>query len=110
MIHYPVRATISAKPVRAEKKPDARFATIVDSDDRVIAGGLTYDDAHEIVGALNARAAPRSRAKKQKIEDQYRASDLTAQIVDRQDIEYGHHESVPRGEHVARISTRKVRE
>lgn len=43
--------------------------------------------------------APRS--KKQKVEDVLRRSDLTAQIVQRDDIEYGHHDSLPRGEHVA---------
>lgn len=48
----------------------------------------------------------RSRSKKQKIEDALRQSDLTAQITDRQDIEYGHHESLPRGEHVARRGSR----
>jgi hypothetical protein len=95
MIHY---------PVRAEKKPDARFATIIDADDRVIAGGLTYDDANEIVRVLNTRAAPRPRAKKQKQEELLRASDLTAELSGgRDDIIYGHHESLPRGEHVARI-------
>lgn len=53
----------------------------------------------------NNPPALRSRSKKQKIEDQLRASDLTAQIVGRTDVEYGHHESLPRGEHVA--NTRK---
>lgn len=48
-------------------------------------------------------AAPRSRSKKQKIEDALRQSDLTAQIAERTDIEYGHHESLPRGEHVANV-------
>lgn len=54
-----------------------------------------YDRPHE---------APRqrSRSKKQKIEDSLRESDLTAQVAERTDIEYGHHESLPRGEHVAR--------
>ena len=51
---------------------------------------------------INAAPAPRSRSKKQKIEDDLRLSDLTAQLADRKDIEYGHHETLPRGEHVAR--------
>lgn len=50
---------------------------------------------------------PRSRSKKQRIEDALRQSDLTAQLAGRDDIEYGHHESLPRGEHVARMASRK---
>lgn len=48
-----------------------------------------------------AAERPRSRSKKQKIEEDLRQSDLTAQYAGRTDIEYGHHESLPRGEHVA---------
>lgn len=44
----------------------------------------------------------RSRSKKQKAEEELRESDLSAQLSGRDDIEYGHHESLPRGEHVAR--------
>lgn len=44
---------------------------------------------------------PRSRSKKQKAEDDLRRSDLTAQLTGRTDIEYGNHETLPRGEHVA---------
>jgi hypothetical protein len=50
---------------------------------------------------INATQALRTRSKKQKIEDALRQSDLTAQYVGRHDIEYGHHETLPRGEHVA---------
>lgn len=48
-------------------------------------------------------AAQRPRSKKQKIEDALRQSDLTAQVSGRDDIEYGHHDGIPRGEHVARV-------
>lgn len=48
-------------------------------------------------------AAQRPRSKKQKIEDELRRSDLTAALAERDDIEWGHHESLPRGEHVARL-------
>lgn len=51
--------------------------------------------------AAEPRTGSRSRSKKQKIEDSLRQSDLTAQITGRTDIEYGHHETLPRGEHVA---------
>lgn len=57
-------------------------------------------EAHNL--SIPAAVKPRSRSKKQKIEDALRQSDLTAQIAERDDIEYGHHESLPRGEHVAR--------
>lgn len=50
----------------------------------------------------DTRAVPRSRSKKQKVEDELRRSDLTAQLCGgRPEIEYGHHETLPRGEHVA---------
>lgn len=76
------------------------------------------DSAHELLidawiagfakhNEITCAARSRSRSKKQKIEDALRQSDLTAQISGRDDIEYGHHESLPRGEHVA--NPRKVR-
>jgi len=89
-------------PVRVETDLESPFAHIRDASNRVVASGLIGVDAHEIAQALNAHAAPRSRAKKQKIEDQLRASDLSGQLAERDNIEYGHHESLPRGEHVAR--------
>lgn len=49
----------------------------------------------------DAAPLPRPRSKKQKIEETLRQSDLTAQLADRQDIVYGHHDSLPRGKHVA---------
>lgn len=51
---------------------------------------------------INNAPLPRSRSKKQKIEDSLRQSDLTAQLAGRDNIEYGHHDSLPRGEHIAR--------
>lgn len=50
---------------------------------------------------------PRTRSKKQKIEDALRESDLTAQLAERDNIVYGHHDSLPRGEHVARLNRTK---
>lgn len=46
---------------------------------------------------------PRKKSRKVQIEEQLKRSDLTAQLSGRDDIEYGHHESLPRGEHVARL-------
>ena len=53
-------------------------------------------------GDTPEQAAPRSRSKKQKVEESLRESDLTAQLAERDNIVYGHHDSLPRGEHVAR--------
>lgn len=49
---------------------------------------------------------PKKLNRKQQIAEELRASDLTAQVTGRDDIDYGHHESLPRGEHVARIKGR----
>lgn len=57
-------------------------------------------EAHNL--SIAAAVNPRSRSKKQKVEDELRRSDLTAQLCGgRPEIEYGHHETLPRGEHVA---------
>src|ERR1051325_11162058 len=45
--------------------------------------------------------------RKQKVAEELAASDLTAQVVERDDIDYGHHESLPRGEHVANLKSFK---
>lgn len=55
----------------------------------------------EALSEYKCEKPARSRSKKQKVEDDLRRSDLTAQLTDRTDIEYGHHETLPRGEHVA---------
>lgn len=90
-------------PVRVQKGEDARFAYLVDSAGRILFGGGSLEDAEQLVAAANAGAAPRSRSRKQLTEDQLKASDLGAQLTGRTDIEYGHHETLPRGEPVARL-------
>lgn len=55
----------------------------------------------ELQSQLNSK--PRSRSKKQRVEEQLRASDLGAQSAGRDDIEWGDHETLPRGEHVMRM-------
>ena len=53
-------------------------------------------------GLIQQQTAPRSRSKKQKIADKLRESDVTARMVGgRPDIEYGPHDTLPLGEHVA---------
>lgn len=61
------------------------------------------DRINEAANPAESGKGSRSRSKKQKIEDALRQSDLTAQVAERDDIEYGHHESLPRGEHVANV-------
>ena len=46
---------------------------------------------------------PRRKSKKEQVADELRESDLTALETDRRDIEYGPHDSLPSGQHVARI-------
>lgn len=91
-------------PLRVEQLPGAVYAHIKDASDRAIAGGLSREDAEEIVDALNS--LPKRKSKKILAEEALRRSDLTAREVGRDDIEYGHHESLPRGEHVARMKGR----
>ena len=46
----------------------------------------------------------RRKSKKEQIADELRAGDLSAQAVGREDVIYGHHDSLPLcGEHVARM-------
>ena len=98
-------------PVRLERDPDTPEVHIRDASNRIIAAHLVGIVAQEIVEALNAHhdqgAQPRKKSKKVQIEDALRLSDLGAQIVERDDIEYGHFDSLPRGEHVARLKTRQ---
>ena len=42
-------------------------------------------------------------SKRAQVAAELAASDLTAQVVGREDIDYGSHESLPRGEHVANM-------
>lgn len=86
-------------PIRSERSEGEVFSYLIDASDRIIAGGLSAEDADEIVARVNARG----RNRKQQIEESLRQSDLTAQAAGRDDVEYGHHESLPRGEHVARL-------
>ena len=89
-IYYPLRIV-----------GESTFVHILDQSDRAIAGGLLREDAEEIVNALNSQ--PKKKSKKVREEEALRRSDLGAQPAERTDVEYGHHDSLPRGEHVARL-------
>lgn len=96
-------------PVRLERDPDTPEVHIRDASDRIIAAHLIGIIAQEIVDALNLYGCPQRtrKARKQKVEELLRRSDLTAQLTGRDDIEYGHHETLPRGEHVANLGRKK---
>lgn len=48
----------------------------------------------------------RRKSRKEQIEEELRASDLSGQLAQRDNIEYGPHDSLPRGEHVARLGNK----
>lgn len=95
----PPDAFVDLLPVEALYIAPGEYEMIAKTGQR-----LFYVDGSALAEWLRDRInnAPRPRSKKQKIEDELRQSDLTAQLAERSDIEYGHHESLPRGEHVAR--------
>lgn len=64
----------------------------------------TIVEAHNATVELvvAAHAKPQRKSKKKQVEEALRESDLSAQLSGRLDIDYGHHETLPRGEHVAR--------
>lgn len=83
-----------------EEIPKGQFPCSWGSLGRLLATVRARDaEIVELKAQLAAR--PRSKSKKQRIEEELRASDLTAQTSGRDDIEYGHHETLPRGEHIA---------
>lgn len=100
-------------PVRVEKADGANFAYIVDSLDEVIAGALTLENAEQLVTAANAGAKiqaqplakqPRRKNKRERIAEELKASDYSAHPMDRNDVGYGPHDSLPQcGESVARL-------
>ena len=96
MINYPLRIV-----------GESSFRSIVDASDRPIAGGLLREDAEEIVTALNSQ--PKKKSKKIQIEEALRRSDLSAQLAERDNIEYGPHDSLPRGEHVFRLQKNSLK-
>lgn len=49
-------------------------------------------------------ATGRKVSKSEKVKQELAASDLTAQSVGRDDIEYGHNTELPRGEHVGNLT------
>ena len=95
----------------------SEVASIVQSDFSCRVHGGTFTP--EIEKRIAAQVEPRVPAydnirppknKRAKAVADLAASDLTAQAVGRDDIEYGNHEETPRGQHVANIGKRPIRE
>lgn len=59
---------------------------------------------------IAAQVRPRKQSRRAKAIQELAASDLTAHAVGREDIEYGSHEETPRGQHVASMGKRAIRE
>lgn len=100
-------------PVRVEKDPETIFAHIRDAANKVVAGGLVPIEAEQLVAAANAGAKiqsprlekqPRRKNARQRIAEDLKASDVSAQLAGRDNIEYGPYDSLPQGgEHIARV-------
>lgn len=73
----------------------------LNSHPRFVAEETAIAFAEALFARQRERPAARSQTKKQKIADELRESDVTARLVGRTDVEYGPHDSLPRGEHVA---------
>lgn len=101
-IHYPVR-------VEGNARSDTTFVTIYDASDRAIAGGLTREDAEEIVRAMNLYGDPKPKHKSTKVqvEEALRRSDLSGQLAGREDIQYTPADALPGGDHILRLGAAK---
>ena len=80
---------------------DAQFQRLAED----VARGVYAHDAEFFLKDLKALIGDsiKRKSKKIQIEEALRRSDLSAQLCDRKDIEYGPHDCLPRGEHVARL-------
>jgi len=88
---------------KTDTKNDPAFRRLADD----VARGVYAHDPEFFLKDLNAllteQAVVKRKSKKIQIEEALRRSDLSAQIVGRTDVEYGPHDCLPRGEHVARM-------
>jgi hypothetical protein len=81
---------------------DAGFQRLAEDVSR----GVYASDPEFFLKDLKALIGDTVRRKTKKVlqEEALKRSDLTAREVGRDDIEYGPHDQLPRGEHVARLS------
>ena len=87
-------------PIRNNE--DAAFQRLAED----VARGVYASDPEFFLKDLKALLGDTIKRKSKKVlaEEALRRSDLSAQLAQREDIEWGDHESLPRGEHVARLS------
>ena len=92
-------------PIRNDIEDDAGFQRLAED----VARGVYASNPEFFLRDLKALIGDTVRRKAKKVlqEEALKRSDLTAREVGRDDIEYGHHDQLPRGEHVAHIG--KVR-
>lgn len=86
---------------RSDIEDDAGFQRLAED----VARGVYARDAEFFLKDLKVLIGDtvKRKAKKIQVEEALRRSDLTGRLADRQDIEYGPHDQLPRGEHVARL-------
>lgn len=97
---------LTLKPIRVDEDVWARLQRLMREFETLNEGlrsalGITMTP--EIRKRIAAQVRPRKQSKRAKAIQELAASDLTAQAVGREDIEYGSHEETPRGQHVATI-------
>jgi len=88
-------------PIKNDIEDDAAFQRLAAD----VARGVYAHDPDFFLKDLKALIGEtvKRKSKKIQVEEALRRSDLSAQIVNRNDIEYGPHDCLPRGEHVARL-------
>jgi hypothetical protein len=87
---------------RNDPESDPAFQRLAED----VARGVYADDAELFLKDLKALIGDtvRRKTKKALLQDALKRSDLMAQLAERTDIEHGDFETMPRGEHVARLS------
>lgn len=66
--------------------------------------GRLLETIRELQSQLNSKS--KRRSKKEQIAEELRDSDLMAKLTGRTDIEHGHHDTLPQGQHVARMQAK----
>lgn len=71
----------------------------------MLVGSVMFSPSYspKIESQIKKNVEPRKQSKRERVVAELASSDLTAQAVERTDIEYGSHEETPRGQHVASI-------
>jgi hypothetical protein len=87
---------------RNDPESDPAFQRLAED----VARGVYADDATFFLKDLKALIGDTVRRKSEKLlqEEELKRSDLSARLAGRDDVEYGHFDSLPRGQHVARIT------